>query len=267
LLPRVFSTPLAAPCSNYSSEAVGVSRDGRFAVGYEEEQYPIAGSCVLVRRAVRWPLGVVGGGPLVLDPDSPFATVARAASADGSVVVGEQTFTLIVNNQVRTFSEMFRWTAQTGVVGLGSLTGTGSSANTGMALDVSADGRIVVGVSGGQAAIWDQAHGLRSMSQALADAGISTSTWQLLSADAISGDGRVIVGYGFNPERRYEAWRAQLPARCTGDFNGSGQVTLQDIFDFLGAFFAGAPSADVNHNGSVTLQDVFDFLTAWFAGC
>jgi hypothetical protein len=42
---------------------------------------------------------------------------------------------------------------------------------------------------------------------------------------------------------------------------------VQDIFDFLSAWFASAPSADVNANGTVTLQDIFDFLNAYFAAC
>ena len=54
---------------------------------------------------------------------------------------------------------------------------------------------------------------------------------------------------------------------CRADFNGSGSVTVQDIFDFLSAWFAHAPTADFNQSGSVTVQDIFDFLTAWFAHC
>lgn len=52
---------------------------------------------------------------------------------------------------------------------------------------------------------------------------------------------------------------------CPADFNASGTVTIQDVFDFLVAWFAG--DADVNTSGSTTIQDVFDFLTMWFAGC
>ena len=51
------------------------------------------------------------------------------------------------------------------------------------------------------------------------------------------------------------------------DFNHSGDVTVQDIFDFLTAWFAGSPSADFNHNGQVEVQDIFDYLSAWFVGC
>ena len=55
-------------------------------------------------------------------------------------------------------------------------------------------------------------------------------------------------------------------AYCLADFNQSGAVTVQDIFDFLSAWFAHNPAADVNGSGSVTVQDIFDFLGAWFGG-
>ena len=54
---------------------------------------------------------------------------------------------------------------------------------------------------------------------------------------------------------------------CTADFNHSGAASVQDIFDFLAAWFAGNSAADVNGAGGVTVQDIFDFLAAWFAGC
>ena len=59
---------------------------------------------------------------------------------------------------------------------------------------------------------------------------------------------------------------ASVPG-CIADFNGSGAVTVQDIFDFLSAWFAGSPTADINASGSVTVQDIFDFLSAWFTPC
>jgi hypothetical protein len=56
-------------------------------------------------------------------------------------------------------------------------------------------------------------------------------------------------------------------AACAGDFNNSGSISVQDIFDFLSAWFAALPSADFNHVNGITVQDIFDFLAAWFAGC
>jgi hypothetical protein len=56
-------------------------------------------------------------------------------------------------------------------------------------------------------------------------------------------------------------------ASCTADFNHSGSLTPQDIFDFLGAWFGGQSEADFNRSGGLSVQDIFDFLAAWFAGC
>lgn len=57
------------------------------------------------------------------------------------------------------------------------------------------------------------------------------------------------------------------PGGCVADFNGSGQVSVQDIFDFLAAYFMGDARADVNGSGAITVQDIFDFLAAYFMGC
>lgn len=54
---------------------------------------------------------------------------------------------------------------------------------------------------------------------------------------------------------------------CRANFNRTNGVTVQDIFDFLAAYFAGAPAADLNGSGGVTVQDIFDFLGFYFAGC
>jgi probable HAF family extracellular repeat protein len=54
---------------------------------------------------------------------------------------------------------------------------------------------------------------------------------------------------------------------CRADFNGQNGITVQDIFDFLSAWFAGDHGADFNGQGGITVQDIFDFLGAWFAGC
>ncbi len=57
---------------------------------------------------------------------------------------------------------------------------------------------------------------------------------------------------------------------CKADFNCSGgpnALTVQDIFDYLGAWFAQDPRADFNGIDGLTVQDVFDFIGAWFVGC
>lgn len=61
--------------------------------------------------------------------------------------------------------------------------------------------------------------------------------------------------------------RTQAPVSCPADFNGVGGLSVQDIFDFLAAWFAGDARANFNGTGGISVQDIFDFLAAWFAGC
>lgn len=67
------------------------------------------------------------------------------------------------------------------------------------------------------------------------------------------------------PELAMVTWKPPVAA-CAGDFNGVGGVTVQDVFDFLAAWFASDPRADIN-GGGIGVQDVFDFLAIWFAPC
>jgi hypothetical protein len=54
---------------------------------------------------------------------------------------------------------------------------------------------------------------------------------------------------------------------CRPDFDGSGVITVQDIFAFLNAWFAGDPRADFDGVNGLQVGDIFVFLNAWFAGC
>lgn len=86
-----------------------------------------------------------------------------------------------------------------------------------------------------------------------------------------------IPGGGFNP------W-TPLDACCIGshdlaiyvdgvqtgqsivDLDCNLTITVNDLFSFLAAWFAGSPTADINGVNGVTTQDIFDFLALWFAG-
>jgi len=72
----------------------------------------------------------------------------------------------------------------------------------------------------------------------------------------------LLVGTGATTE-----FRVQHVSGPSADFNMSGAITVQDIFDFLAAYFAGDVRADFNGAGGVGVQDIFDFLAAYFAGC
>jgi hypothetical protein len=54
---------------------------------------------------------------------------------------------------------------------------------------------------------------------------------------------------------------------CPPDFNANGTLEVQDIFDFLNAWFAGYADADFDGANGLQVADIFAFLNAWFAGC
>jgi hypothetical protein len=62
-------------------------------------------------------------------------------------------------------------------------------------------------------------------------------------------------------------WNIELRVNATpymGDWNGDGNVRVQDLFDFIGSWFAG--DGDANDDGVANVQDLFDFVNGWFAG-
>jgi probable HAF family extracellular repeat protein len=124
-------------------------------------------------------LGTLGG-------DYSWAT---GVSADGSVVVGWAT------NAARKW-RAFRWTAAGGMQDLGTLGGSESRANA-----VSADGSVVVGAAWNAAGErrafrWTAAGGMEDLN--ITYAHLLTDGSELLEANAISPDGRYIVGRGYN---------------------------------------------------------------------
>ncbi len=56
-------------------------------------------------------------------------------------------------------------------------------------------------------------------------------------------------------------------ACCPANFNRADGVSVQDIFDFLSAYFSGDSAADFNRDHTVSVQDIFDFLIAYFRAC
>jgi len=69
-----------------------------------------------------------------------------------------------------------------------------------------------------------------------------------------------------SPDQAYNVAMIIMPAFPRGDFNHDQQVTVQDIFDFLGAWFGQTTAGDWNGDGANTVQDIFDFLADWFSG-
>ena len=181
-----------------SSAATAVSHDGSVVVG--------RGSPSLFSiEAFRWTAagGMIGLGFLPTDGYS----YATGVSADGSAVVGSSSH-LSDNGEggITVIWQAFRWTARDGLVGLGTMSGHESSEARG----VSADGSVVVG-GGGPAFIWDEAHGMRSLSDVLRDLGADLSGWELHNATGISANGLTVVGTGTDPSGEPIGWIATIP--------------------------------------------------------
>ncbi len=54
---------------------------------------------------------------------------------------------------------------------------------------------------------------------------------------------------------------------CIADFDCSGLSNVQDIFEYLNAWFVSDPRADIDGGGGAGVADIFEYLNAWFAGC
>lgn len=97
----------------------------------------------------------------------------------------------------------------------------------------------------------------------------SNNGWLLRGDESASGTARRY----FSREAENPAYRPTLTLTyttqpvCVADFNSVGGVTVQDVFDFLAAWFGGDPRANINLTGGITVQDIFDYLGLWFAGC
>jgi hypothetical protein len=62
--------------------------------------------------------------------------------------------------------------------------------------------------------------------------------------------------------------------QCYADFNNTGFITTQDIFDFISDWQSQITigvqlewPADINRDGRVTVQDLYDFVEYWVASC
>jgi len=164
------------------STAAGVSGDGSVVVGTSTDPNAI-------NVAFRW---TKAEGMKSLGNLSGVASNANAygVNSDGTVIVG--------NADGPSGLEAFRWTSK-GMVGLGDLSG-GDFAST--AYGVSGSGSRVVGqgsstaTTSGEAFFWDDAGGMRTLKDAMAERGFEDplSAWTFTKASAISADGKVVVG-------------------------------------------------------------------------
>lgn len=63
-----------------------------------------------------------------------------------------------------------------------------------------------------------------------------------------------------------EAFRSWVEG-CRADFNRSGAVTAEDLFDFVESWSIHSESADLNRDVAVTFEDMLLFIRAYLVGC
>jgi probable HAF family extracellular repeat protein len=209
-------------------------------------------------QSLTW-LGTLPGGG---------GSAAYGVSANGRVVVG---WAQNAAGQQRAF----RWTAATGMQDLGTLGGNQSEA-----YGVSADGAVVVGGAenaAGQvrAFRWTASGGIEDLNLTYVNVlSCSVTPGSVLTASAISPDGRYIVGQGYNAATgRYEAFLldTQAPFSPNGDVNHDGCV---DDIDMMGVLFEFGElvndfnrCVDVNRDGIIDDADLLIVLFNFGSGC
>jgi hypothetical protein len=271
--------------SDDGSTAVGLSWDGCFAIavkwteagGLEAlENDPwtncrasvvssdgsvIAGFCrgSSSRTPVMWDGDT--GAITLLDPTGDAEGEWLGMSDDGSVLLGT-----LYTGGLDWWFDAVKWTAAGGVelIGNGSVVGGWA----GSPQDIADDGTIVgFDFLGANRRAWIQPGGVGDMQilkdWAIAHGAVIPSGLNLEVAQAISADGRTIIGHGFGTG----AWVITIEPDCVADFNSDGVTDFFDVQAFLAAFASGEASADLVGDGVFDFFDVQAFLAAFSAGC
>ena len=170
---------LGVPDGYFTSEAYGVSGDGKVVIGTS-----MGGTGF---QAIRWTEagGMVGLGDLPgeVTPGIDQSGFARATSFDGSVVVGY--------GSTNAGREGFRWTQAGGMIAIGDLSGSPFQSK---AFGVTGDGGTIVGK--GNIDLNDFGLAFRGTPGSLSSLGDFSGGITDSGAYAVSADGSVIVGYG-----------------------------------------------------------------------
>lgn len=302
--------PLVGPLGHDEVYGVDMSNDGKLILlstiddAYQYEEEPFDG---LVKEPFLLsqtdgsltPLGTPNI-PRDLPPgrvELPY-TRGFAISADGSTVVGASSYKHVVvetSFPYRTYNfpteQAVLWSNGSGWIDLGDLArdSTAPYYSTERAIDVSGDGKIVIGsvstytrCTGSPGCsnsipynpsweqfIWDEHRGMRDLTQVLQlDYGLDLSDWSFSDVTAISDDGTTLIGNGLQGESSFGAWRAVLHRNTPdGDINFDGDVDQHDyrrLVENLGATTDGGAvfysDGDLNADGRVDDDDAHTLL-------
>jgi len=246
------------------TQARGISRDGTTIVGMS--QFGGTGGPI---EAFRW---TQSGGmvPLPTLPGAPtYFTQASAASADGSVIVGNAKSTTIPQS----YDHAVRWTVS-GVEDLGVLPGGTNSYSW-----ATSDNGLVVGgicrVSQVEVPfVWSPLTGMIPLADHLASSGvIIPQGWTLYSLWTISGAGLTFAGSARSGSGDRQGFVATVAGFCYPNCDGSAAPPVLNVSDFvcfLTRFAAGDPYANCDGSNRPPILNVADFVcfqTKFAAGC
>jgi len=247
------------------SVPTGISADGSAVVGFAFE----SGNSPQFGEAFRWTQadGMIGLGFL---PNYQY-TQPTGVSADGSVVIGNAFNYNSSSGGTYTF-EAFRWTAATGMVGLGVLPGENQSSVLGM----SADGNVVLGCCASTSGpfndyfLWDPVFGMQALAQVLtSEYGLNFNGWSNLQPQLISADGSTVTGVGTDPNGMTEAFVVSgLLENLSVDNTytvAPGQSDAIGMLGGTGTVQIGA-GASLSVAGNNTSSDPVDFPNSVFSG-
>ena len=191
-----------------SSRANAVNRDGSVVVGWDADTTGWW-------RAARW----VNGVEEIMAPGT-YAGDCQGVSSDGTWIVG--------NNHPANIDAGYLYSDATGFIDVGTLSGWQYQ---GHPIDVSDDGKVVVGWSGyfmdQFATIWTEETGLKLLSEYLLDLGVILPPGlNLTIAHSISSDGTTIVGWAKDVNWNTNGFIVTIPPV------GGGTVTMTASDDF-----------------------------------
>jgi uncharacterized membrane protein len=214
-----------------------------------------------------------------------YATSAVAVSANGRFILGNGSGSVEIGGDLVIEAAIFVWQwngRDPRTITLQEIPTSPVSFDASQALGISADGSTIVGYRNAgsprqperpRAARWRKTGSgwvyedlNRVYSNLLRDGS------ELQVANAISSDGRHIVGWGYNgTRRRQEAFLLSLPcASHQGDVNMDGCVDDADLLAILFAFGSTGSNvgrADINCDGVVDDADLLTVLFNFGSGC
>lgn len=223
-------------------------------------------------EAMRWSKskGFIFDGDL---PGGDLESSYGATDAAGAVAVGDG------DPGIPDYAAV-RWTARSGMVRLDDTlppplanlsTGFGDTDNSGF---VHVGGVAEVAPDG--ALLWNPIDGMVSAKDLLVNTyGLTSAAgWDLTSIEAISPNGRFIVGKGLNPAGGLETWWAEIRPFCYADCDrgttpkgGEAVLNVDDYICYMTHFVLDDLYANCNNDANLDIDDFICFQTHFSLGC